>query len=530
MNTRYIATGIAGLLLAGIAVVGFWGWHAERNRVQELETRVSELENQEKRSAIDRNVSKQMEEIAYQQKSVSDEQREEAVLQRGLAEAQRHVAEKERQNALEAEHVAREKEQEAKTLQGVAEHQRQLAEQQRMQAEYLKRQADTLSYVALGRSLGSFSSVQRQSGNTEIADLLAYSSYLFTNRYGGDVYNPAVLQALMNASQGKHSWGIHNGAVMGIDFLPKGNDDNVLFSVSSYGEIFRHKKLGDDLKTTRLFSDSNFDFRYVYVDDAGTVYAVSRSGHLVIVSDKGAIVKHLPDLSKPFSIMVVNENTIAVVGENALAFYRTKTCEQMGVRSFDFKITSSSRWNNHPVFFDNQGYMHEVVSINDIKRSKLPNGVKGTITAFANSKNAKADAYGTSDGKIFLVQDNQAVKELVGHRSRISRLKFNGRRLYSSSYDGTVNLWMTTTEGKVEPMLLFQSGGWIMHFTIDNSKDYIWTGDQHGNLAETLISMPKMVERTKNRLKRNFTKEEWDYHIGANVPYETFVERKEARP
>ena len=529
MKIKYLATGMVGLLLAGMAAWGFWGWHSERNRVLELEARVDQLESQEKLSAIDRNVSKQMEEIAYQQKSISDEQREEAILQRGIADSQRHVAEKERQNALEAEHIAREKEQEAKTLQGVAEHQRQLAEQQRMQAEYSKRQADTLSYLALGRSLGSFSSVQRQSGNDEIATLLAYASYLFTSRYGGDVYNPAVLQALMSASQGQQSWGIHNGAVMGVDFLPTSSSNDVLFSVSTYGEIFRHKKQGNDLKTTKLFGDSRYDFRYVYVDEAETVYAVSHTGQLVVISDKGTVVKPLPGLAKPSSILLVDDKTIAVAGENALSFIDKATCEQTAERSFDFKITTSSRWNNHAVLFDNQGYMHEVISANEIKRSKLPSGVKGTITAFANSKNAKADAYGTSDGKIFVVQAGQPLKELVGHRSRISRLKFNGKRLYSSSYDGAVNLWMYANE-KVEPMLLSQSGGWVMFFTNDNSKDYIWYGDQKGNLSETLVSVSRMVEKTKSRLKRNFTKEEWNSYIGTNVPYERFIERKEVRP
>ena len=69
-----------------------------------------------------------------------------------------------------------------------------MAELQRIQAELSKRVADTLSYRALARSLGSLSSIQTQMGDTELGDKLAYVSYLFSKRYSGDYYYPAVFQ------------------------------------------------------------------------------------------------------------------------------------------------------------------------------------------------------------------------------------------------------------------------------------------------------------------------------------------------
>ena len=117
---------------------------------------------------------------------------------------------------------------------------------------------------------------------------------------------------------------------------------------------------------------------------------------------------------------------------------------------------------------------------------------------------------------------------LVGHRSKISKLKANGYRLYSSSYDGTLNLWLTNTP-KIEPMTMFTTRGWIINFTLDLKKEAIWTGDQNGNLTMALISVPLMQQLLRNKLKRNLTHEEWNYYIGQNVPYEQ-IYRKEERP
>jgi WD40 repeat protein len=128
-------------------------------------------------------------------------------------------------------------------------------------------------------------------------------------------------------------------------------------------------------------------------------------------------------------------------------------------------------------------------------------------------------------------EKNGKITKLEGHLSRISKLKLNGQRLYSSSYDGSMKMWNTGSE-KVEPMTLISAGSWIMNFTFDNSKQYAWIGDQNGNLTEALLSVPMMAERISKELKRDFTTDEWNYYIGKNVPFESFVEKqgKEVAP
>ena len=131
-----------------------------------------------------------------QERRISDEQRIKAEKQTAVAEQMRRNAEEERQNALEAEHRAVE-------ASKVAKNERVIAEQQRANAEYQKRVADTLSYITLARQLGDVSIKQSESGNMELAQLLAYASQLFTTRYKGDVYTSSVYQSLFIASQSK---------------------------------------------------------------------------------------------------------------------------------------------------------------------------------------------------------------------------------------------------------------------------------------------------------------------------------------
>jgi hypothetical protein len=182
------------------------------------------------------------------------------------------------------------------------------------------------------------------------------------------------------------------------------------------------------------------------------------------------------------------------------------------------------------MLFDNQGYQHSVIDINTLDTSPIP--VKGRVTAFASSKNAGVRAYGMSDGTIYLYDEkDNGVTKLEGHLSRISSLKLNGRRLFSASYDGSVKLWNTSTE-KVEPITLFSASSWIMCFTLDKNKQYAWLGDRDGNVIEGLMSVPMMVDIVRSKLKRDLTREEWNYYIGDKIPYESFISEhgKEVMP
>lgn len=494
-------------LLGVMVVIG----HQSRQRLVEqnlqLQERLEELTMEEKRSAVMQRVNAQMEEIANEERRISDEQREEAIEQKMVADEMRRNAEAERQNALVAEQHALEASE-------VAQSQRRIAEQQRSEAEQSKRVADTLTYISLARTLGQAAITQFKAGNNEIADLLTQTACLFTTRYHGDIYYPTVYQALATASQNETVWNKHKGSITDIAF--SGNKSAYMVTCSTYGEIIKHTQYaGNQLTSETLVSNPRYDFRDIFIDrTTNVIYALSRSGHLIVI-----------DPDKKVHVVIVNIQNLKeldttgrqfiIFGEEGMALLDTEKLAIVEEKKLPFQIECASRSDNYPIIFDRQGRMHIVKSFSNIVTSPVP--FKGQVTSYTESKDLTA--FGMSDGSINIINSKGQKTRLVGHLSRISKVKADGYRLYSSSYDGTLNLWLTNS-AKIAPMPLFTTKGWIINFTFDLQMHFVWSGDQKGNLTRALISVPEMQKRLQTKLKRNMTHEEWNYYIGRNVPYE----------
>ncbi len=482
----------------------------------ELQQQVAELTQKEKQSTVMQHVNAQMEEIANEERRISDEQRlaaeqqtKIALQERQNAERQRHEAEIERQNALAAEQRAVEASQTARSQQVIA-------EQQRAQAEAAKRVTDTLSYLTLARSLSGAAITQHRIRNYELADLLSYTAVLFTDRYHGDIYATTVYQALAMTSQNKRVWNKHKGSVTDVAFVDNVGDD--FLSCSTYGEVMRHKVKDGKLQTVTLFSNPKYDFRDIFIDrKRNIIYALSRTSQMVILADnelQQVVNISLPKLQR---LEQLDDSHFILFGEKGVGLFDTQTQTVVTVKPLPQTFCCISRYDNAPLAFDTNGNTYLFRTFDNIEKGHL--NFKGQVTAFAESKNQHIKTYGMSDGTIYLVDAKGKTHELKGHRSRISKLKINGTRIYSSSYDGTMNLWLANA-AKIEPMTLFTTDGWIINFTYDPQKTSIWTGDQNGNITEALIKVPTMVKRLQGKLKRNLTRDEWAYYVGRNVPYE----------
>ena len=505
------------LLFISSVVVGFYLHRSDRNRISELELELTTLRQQEQRSAVDRRVSKQMEEIAYGQQTLSEERSQEAIRQSEIAQRMTILSEAERQKAIEAQGIAEQSASEAMNAYQMAEHQRVVADEQRQQAEYAKLVADTLNYISLGRTLGTQSYAIYQAGDTELGNMLAYASYLYTSDYGGDLFAPAVFQAMTQSADSRRSWSIHNGSIACIDALP---NSSKLLSVSTYGEVFSHTLTDGRLITDRLLSNRQYCFRDVLATKSGKGYAISNTGHLVIINGNRTQVVPVENIDKPFCLGNMNDSRqLLIIGENSAALLDVATDRILATRRLPFRVVYSGRRDYKPLLFDNHGGMHLVNSLDDMTDEKV--GVEGQVTAFASSKNEHLVAYGMDDGTIWLMDAGGRRRKLVGHLSQVTKMKFDGKRLYSSSYDGKLLFWMTA-EDQIKPITLFQSGSWLTDFIFSADKNYIWTGEQNGTITEYLISLPKIAQRLSQNVKRNFSIEEWNYYVGKGIPYRRF--------
>lgn len=503
---------LGGLLLAW-AAGGLYVHRRDGKRISELESRLGVLKKQEEQSMVDRRVSEQMERIANGQQVLAEERSREAIEQAEIAQAATLRSEADREQALQAKADAETSAEEARRSYRIAEQQRQEADRQRHQAVQAKLVADTLSYTSLGRTLGTQSYAILRSGDTELGHMLAYASYLYTSNYGGDLYASSVFQALTQAAGGRRSWTIHESRISSMEISPK---DGSLLTAGTYGEFFVNRIKGSEIQTTRLINDRNYCFRSVYAAESGRNYAVSHTGHLVIVDGNETKVIFLDYVTRPFSLEPWGQGTLLVIGENGMALLDLATDRIISTRPLDFRVICTGRRDNKPLLFDDRGYMHLVNGLNQMTNEKIP--VPGQISAYDNSPKERLTAYGMSDGTIWLIDGSGKTHKLVGHLSKVTKIRMNGSRLYSSSYDGRLLFWKTG-DMQIKPITLFQSSSWLTDFTFSSLKDYIWTGEQNGTVSEYLISLPKIAHRIRQNVKRDFTQQEWDYYVGKGIPY-----------
>jgi len=505
--------GALAVVLSLSLMSNFLIWKVGNDRQRALESELAKLRKLEKRSMVVRGVSKRMEEIAFQQKLVSDDRREKALEQARLAQEMTRVSEQERQRAVKAEHDAQASERVARDAYQTANHQRRVAELQRIVAENSKRMADTLSYISLGHSLGLRAVSLFQAGKTDVARCLAYASYLFTRNYGGDLYNPSVYQGLVQTSQAMISKTLENSTITGLETVP--GHDNKLVTVSITGDIYEHEPRSGTISSRCLLSNDAYKFKDLYIAADGTIYALSRTGHLIIV--RGGVVSQvaIKGVGNPsFLAAMSGGDELLIVGKGAMATFSLQRRDLTGTHPIAFDVTCVGRLSGNPLLFDRQGRQHVVASLRQV--TTTPSPVKGIVTAFTYSTHTGTAVYGTLDGTIYCVDADGRQSQLVGHRSRVTKVKIDYHNLYSSSYDGTLCLWHLTA-GKQEPLTLISSSRWLTDFAIDDPRHRIWAATANGNLIEHVISADMMGEMVRKKLTRDLTAEEWRHYVGTGV-------------
>ena len=499
---------------AGMATL-WWENQANRREREALTEQLRQATEAQKEATITRRVSTQLEEIAYQQKEISDIQRQEAVNQKQIADQMREHAELERERALLAQQAAVES-------YNQMEEQKRIAELRREEAVEARMKADTLARLALGRSLGAQASTQYALGNEDLASLLSYSAWKFTSENKGDVYQPAIFDALSQTSDLSQRWGLHKGAIRDIMPYYRGQEA-LLLSASQYGELFLWKTSGNDLiRECVWIDDPKYDFRKIELDKtSGRLFVLSFTGQVISIDGEG------------------NLSEIPLPGD---------ACVGMGVIRGDLFVASKkgdiwkaqvNKWNftlvyHHPhtitaceisdkglIVGDDQGSVYRIDERG--QATVLADRVKQPVTCVYSDAHSGILMIGYKSGLVVLDDVRDGVSsELSGHISPITAIRFLGGRLFTSSYDGTVRLWNINNENKTASSIVYRPSEWIHTFIINPDGERIFTGDEKGNLSSVSISPDYMASEIRSRLTRNFTREEWDYYIGEVSAYETY--------
>ena len=545
-------------LVIGVAAVAIVSFQIGKNASKEtdnedlLET-IHSLQVEERDAAIVKRVSQQMEDIAYQQKAISDKQRDRAEEQSKLAIQMRDKAEVESRAAREAEGqaklYAKEAEKSAREADGQREiaisHQK-MAEEQRDQANYAKSITDTLSYRTLGRTLGNLSVTQHETGNKDVANLLAYASWYYLNKYKGNTYLSESFKALSLSADAKKSSSMHKGGAV-TALIPMSGESCI--AVSDYGEIEQIKSIGSAGQV--LFHDNTFDFRDACLvkDD---VYALSLRGQLVIVSLTGAQKKaKIVDLPTDSYIKVIrfNEKILLLAGRKSICWYSISNGSMSQSMTLPKSLSTIVKHGNAITLFYTDGSCGGIDASGNITQKKSM--TKGVVTAAYYDSASGCLYLGKKNGDIDMINKHQRnIYSFSNHISQVANIVVLGKILVSSAYDKTVAIWNM-------PMITFPNGrtldeemnaanakqaaqtgkqgtstewltpvdykfeGWPLVLSRISSTEVL-IGTSNGVIQKMNISVPSLSNSLKNKLHRNFTNEEWNHYVGTNIPFTKF--------
>ncbi|WP_455636253.1 hypothetical protein [Parabacteroides sp.] len=506
------------LLLSGGGVVMYSLWKENQRHKQDqaaLTEQLRQATESQKEATITRRISTQLEEIAYQQKEISDIQKQEAVNQTKIAQEMREHAELERERAVVAQEAALE-------AYNQMEEQKKLAETRREEAVKAQLKADTLARLALGRSLGSQASTQYTIGNKDLATLLSYSAWKFTSENKGDVHQPAIFDALSQTSDLSKHWRLHTGAIRDIQIFQDSEGQHLL-SACQYGELYFWKIKGNDLSSGYpLVKNPVYDFRKVLVDKEHAQYiALSYPDKLVIV-DKTKRPQEIPlETMEPVSMEQIGNDLFIAYKNGEIQKTRINEWKMTAVYKHPRRITAFGQNEKGLLVGDEKGGVYLLDTRGNA--SLLWDQLKQAITHLQAGKQAGMLAMGYKNGVIVIGNTTNGVyKELAGHISPVTDLRFSDNKLFSSSYDGTVRLWNIDNENRIVSSIVYQPSEWIHTFVIGEHGEWIYTGDEKGNLSLVPIAPDYMAAQIKQRLSRNLTREEWNYYIGELSEYETY--------
>ena len=266
--------------------------------LEELNAKNEQRVEKEEDGEVVRSISRQLEEIAYQQKDLSNIRLREAEQQTIIADKMRLQAEHQQKIAEEERKTAAEERQNA-------EQQRQIAENEREAAVKARTEAEQLRQRAIGKSLGTLAVNQYNIGHEDLAKILAYASWYFTTENGGKLLASEGFEALKLLGGGTESYVEHKAAVSTIKcFLADdqyGKDRMTVFACGSYGYSIMDIVNSSDnsvINKMLLFSDKKYDFRDMYIDRDGMIYAKSFDGTGIKVSSVNtaiSVLKEFPE-------------------------------------------------------------------------------------------------------------------------------------------------------------------------------------------------------------------------------------------
>ncbi|HCM75129.1 MAG TPA: hypothetical protein DIS90_02010 [Cytophagales bacterium] len=497
--------------------------------------------------------AKKQEKVALDAKEEADAQRIEAekqtiLAQEALAEqrrltdqlkeavdrAERAVLEAERnlQIAIQQTTLAEEK-----TAEAVAANENR--EIQYRRAEAALQQANRLLYLSVAQSMEA-KSVGLD--DPELAGLLSMQGYLFHTKYEGKRYDPYVFSGLYYALA-KLSGSNYNAVFVPGNLrnrmyaLTVSKNSNTFYTTGNDGRIFAgdfmNRQMGVQVGANPypnrvlvlskdekyLVNGSDSSFMQIYALE-GNKKPLKVEGHRGSVND----IKFLPD----------NSGFISAASDRSLRFTNHLTGKSRQLLNLPFDIQS--------IDISGDGrYLAGVATSGELVIVNLQNNTYETVINEAPNRVLSVTyhptrnliAYGVEvineTGipirgvvKLFDNDKKEVTKELAGHKSGISAIRFSpdGLLLASAGLDRKLQMWVVDQEEDL-PILMDNNNGNIWDIGFAKDSNYLIASCNNGEIRIWPTDPKMLAEQVCPKLSRNMTPEEWEIYVANGIGYET---------
>ena len=464
--------------------------------------------------------------------------REAEAQQRAFAEQRRLEAEAAQILATRNAEIARQREQEAKTSEE--------------KAVVAREESQRLRYISIAKAMAIKS--KELSSDPAQQSLLAQQAYNFNTAHAGYAYDNDVYNGLFYALRTqKHplTKSLEGHLLGGARALETRKNHNFIYSGGSDGKIIQWRFTGEawvaqEIVPDRIHDNNPNNDYLVYSMDispdekylaAGGLYSMNRNENYVELYDLGNLkaapkkimgyksdigdIHFTPD-GKGF---YARDNSGQTIRYSDLSTAREVIAVKGKISALELspdgtKLAGAGVDGSLFVWEVGQNYAETII--------RIPNA---SLTAVCFAPDSKTLVVGTTSGQVFLMQNGRTIRTLSGHTAMITNIRFNnkGSFMATASRDWSVRLW-NYEDLRMQPMVL-SDHDWVWNLAFTPDDEQLIAGIQSvketkvGQVDQTIHAWPTRIETMSGILcgflERNMNKDEWDLHVGSDLPYET---------
>ena len=496
--------------------------------------------------------------VAEEQKKVAEEKQREAeraqlaeAEQRKQADQARLDAEQRRLQAESAQQEAELQKDRANRSADLAIRREQEAKDSEEKAVQAREASQRLRYISIAKAMAIKS--KELNSDPEQQSLLAQQAYNFNTAHNGYPYDNDVYNGLFYALRSQNhplTRSLEGHLKGGARAIEARRNHAYIYSGGSDGKIIQWRFTGNEWEGQEIVpdrihdSDRTNDYLVFSLDispnqkylAAGGLYSLNRAENYVELYDlnnlkaapkkimgyksdigdihftpdgKGFYARDNSGQSIRYSDLNTASEVIAVKGKISaleLSPDGTKLAgAEVGGKLFIWNIRDN--------------YAESTITIPNV-----------SLTSVCYAPDSRSLVVGTTAGQVLIIENGRITRTLSGHTAGITNIRFNykGSFMATASKDWSVRLW-NFKDLKKQPIVL-SDHDWVWNLAFTPDDEQLIAGIQSvketkiGQVDQTIHAWPTKIETMSGLLcgylTRNISEDEWDIHVGSDLPYE----------